>query len=106
MDAFKLRDRVELLEPVRTSDGYGSVATSWSSHGIIHAQVQWKSGKESVSAAEVFSDERIDVILWNKTSIRTDWRVQIPEGNLYQVVAIEPTPSKNMKRVICGRVNE
>ena len=105
MIAGRLNERVTLLTPSVTTDGFGAETTSYAVSATVHAEVVWKSGGTATQASERFPDGRVEIVIRDAHEVGDKWRVS-HAGILYSVSAIEHNRARGLRRLICDRVNE
>lgn len=105
MIAGRMTERVVLMEPTATTDGFGSEVVTYSDFRTVHAEVQWKTGGIFLQASELFPDGHIEVIIRDAHPVEAKWRIRY-NGEQYQVGAVAPNRVKGLKRLICDKVND
>lgn len=105
MIAGRLTEFVVLQEPTVVTDAFGAEVISYTGGAPIHAEVNWKSGRLSQEASELFPDGRVEIVIYAAHTVAEKWRV-VYQGVTYIVGAIEFNRRKGLKRLICDRVNE
>lgn len=105
MIAGRLTERVKLLRPASTTDRFGSNTISYVEVATVHAEVKWKSGSTAGEASELFSGDRIEILIRSAHTVEPKWRAEYM-GVIYFVEAIEHNRLKGMKRLLCNKVNE
>lgn len=106
MQAGRMRYMLELFEPVRVTDRFGSETVEWVSRGKVHAERVRQAGRLSQEADERFGDYSVDFNIRYQHAIDEHWRVRLLGEHLYEVTAVIPNIDRGMKTVKCERVNE
>ena len=105
MIAGRMTERVVLIQPSATTNGFGSDVVSYTDVKTVHAEVQWKSGGTYQQASELFPDGHIEVIIRDAHQVEAKWRIRY-NGEVYNVAAVAPNRVKGLKRLICDKVND
>lgn len=106
MIAGKMKAKIELLEPKRTTDRMGAEQVSYEPTRTVHAERVAMSGKRSEEVGEHFPDYGVQFNIRSAHPIAENWRVRQQGGYLYTVCAIVPNTDRGYKTLICDRVNE
>ena len=105
MISGRLTERVTLFAPVVSKDTFGADVISYPHGKTVHAEVNWKSGRLSEEASEIFPDGRLEVIIYDAHTVAEKWRLEYA-GVAYTVGAIEHNRRRGFKRLICDKVND
>lgn len=106
MQAGRMRYMLELFEPVRVTDRFGSESVEWTSRGKVHAERARLSGRRSDEVDERFGDYSVDFNIRYRHEVDEHWRVRLLGEHLYEVAAVIPNIDSGMKTLKCERVNE
>lgn len=106
MQAGRMRYMLELFEPVRVTDRFGSESVEWTSRGKVHAERARLSGRRSDEVDERFGDYSVDFNIRYRHEVDEHWRVRQLGEHLYEVLAVIPNIDRGMKTIKCERVNE
>lgn len=106
MQAGRLKYRVELLQPQRTTDRMGAECTEYVPQRTVHAERVKASGQRSEEVGEHFPDYHVEYNIRDVHPVEENWRVRQIGGYLYTVVSIIPNLDRGYKTLICDRVNE
>lgn len=106
MIAGKMKSKIELLEPMRTTDRMGAEQVCYEPTRVIHAERVAMSGKRSEEVGEHFPDYGVQFNIRSAHLVDENWRVRQQGGYLYTVVAILPNLDRGYKTLVCERVNE
>ena len=104
MIAGLLNERVTLLRPSVSTDGFGAETTSYETYGEVRAEVRWKSGALSPELSEIFPDVHLEVMVRDAHPVAAKWRL-VHAGDTYTVDAAEHNRLKGLRRLICSKVN-
>ena len=106
MMAGKMKYRIVLLEPKRTTDKFGAEVDTYEQTRTVHAQRVSTSGDRSEEVGEHFPDYKVEFNIRDAHPVDENWRVQQLGGYLYTVTNIVPNLDRGMKSLKCVRVNE
>lgn len=106
MIAGRMKYKLELLEPVISSNDYGAENTEYHSTRTVHAERVKQSGNRSEEVGEHFSDYSAEFNIRDVHPVEENWRARQIGGHLYTVTNIIPNLDKGMKTLVCVRVNE
>ena len=108
MRAGRMRSRIILLEPTVLTDEYGAETKGFAESRIIRAERASISANRSDEVGEHFADFRTQFhIRFNSShNVSENWRLKELDGELYTVVAVIPNIVRQMKTLICEKVNE
>jgi len=105
MIAGKMTEYVLLQRPSSTKDGFGSEIVTYTDYGTVHAEIVWKGGSTDYDVSELFSGERLEVIIRSAHPVVAKWRVTYA-GTVYYVQAVEHNRVKGLRRLHCQKVND
>ncbi len=106
MQAGRLKYKLQLLEPTRTTDRMGAEDTIYNPIRTINAERAKIAGNRSEEVGEHFADYRTEFNIRNTHTVAENWRVRQLGGHLYTVLAIVPNLDRGYNTLICDRVNE
>lgn len=109
MIAARLRERVELLRPVKALNPYGGEEVSgWEPLGVFNAERCKMTGRYSMEAGERFPDYSAEFNVRDYVEAGEQWRLRdtAPGGNLYTITNIIPNRARGFKTLVCVRVNQ
>ncbi len=109
MIAGRLKYRLRLFRPARTSDSFGEQGAG--ADGFAFSAEVWAervkfSSSRRMQAAEEFSDYRVEYRIRAAHRVEEGWRVEQLGGKLYDVAGIEPNRARGYVTLICERVNQ
>lgn len=92
MGAGEMRDRVTVIVPPNTSDGYGGQTGSPTIVAAgVAAQMEALSARESLTAMAQQSSVSLHVRLWYRDDVQIGYRLRDDRtGESYEIVAIRP----------------
>lgn len=106
MKAGPLKYRLSLLKPVVVANGYGEEVVTYVETRTVHAGRTKMSGSWGVTVGEKFPDYNTEWDIREEHEVEENWRVKELAGYLYTVKNIIPNPDRQMKTLVCERVNE
>lgn len=106
MQAGRMKERLELLRPERTTGGFGDEAVSYTPVATVHAERVKYTARRSEEAAEHFADYYAEFNIRDAHAVADGWRARQVGGELYTVVSVLHNRDRGMKTLICERVNE
>lgn len=106
MKAGRLKYRLTLLEPQRTTDRMGAEKTTYEPTRTVYAERVRATGNRSEEVGEHFPDYSTEFNIRDAHPVAENWRVQQLGGYLYTVVSIIPNLDRGYKTLLCNRVNE
>lgn len=106
MKAGRMDQRVELMEPVRTKDGYGDERTEYVARATAWAEQVRHTGSRSEEVAEHFADHRTEWNIRTAHSVGENWRLRHVGGFTYTVTAIVENRKRGYRTLYCERLNE
>lgn len=105
MRAGRLRHRLQLQQPTRTSDSHGGYTTTWTTTATVWGSIEALTGWENFTADQVGRSLMVRVVIrygsgWS--SISPTWRVKdAKSGRKYDINAvIQPEHRARPKTVI------
>lgn len=106
MHAGRMKYKLTLLQPNRTTNDFGSETVTYTETNTIWAERVKESGHRSEEVGEHFADYDAQFNIRDAHTVAEGWRVQQLGGNLYSVNAIVPNIDRGYKTLMCARVNE
>lgn len=106
MKAGRMKYRVTLLEPQRTTGSMGDENVEYIPTKTVHAERVKQGGNRSEEVGEHFADYETEFNIRDVHQVDENWRLQQLGGYLYTVVAIIPNLDCGYKTLRCARVNE
>ncbi|MEG1158762.1 MAG: head-tail adaptor protein [Acidaminococcaceae bacterium] len=106
MQAGRMKYKLTLLEPARTTDRMGAEDTTYNPVKTVYAERAKVTGNRSEEVGEHFADYHTEFNIRNSHTIAENWRVKQLGGYLYTVLAIVPNLDRGYNTLICDRVNE
>lgn len=106
MKAGRLKYKLTLLEPQRTTDRMGAEAVTYEPTRTVYAERVRATGKRSEEVGEHFPDYTVEFNIRDAHPVAENWQVQQLGGYLYTVVSIIPNLDRGYKTLLCNRVNE
>lgn len=107
MRAGRLKPILELYTLTETGDGFGSRRQQWTATRILYAERTRHTGSERIEHGELFTDYRAEYKVRIQTPVKENQRVKdLTTGTMYGVQAVFPERDKDMKRLMCERVND
>ena len=106
MIAGRMRERLRLMEPVVSVDGFKAERTSWVDRGTIWAERRKESGYRHDEVGEPFAEHRAEYNIRLGHPVGEGWRVEEIGGLTYTVVATLPNRARGMVTLICERYNK
>lgn len=106
MKAGNMKYRLQLLQPVSSTNDFGEEETTYKVTRTVWAERVKLSGSRSEEVGEHFPDYHTEYNVRDAHPVEENWRVQQLGGNLYTVTNIIPNIDRGMNTLICERVNE
>lgn len=106
MKAGRLKYKLTLLEPQRTTDRMGAEKVTYEETRTVYAERVRATGNRSEEVGEHFPDYTVEFNIRDAHPIAENWRVRQLGGYLYTVVSIIPNLDRGYKTLLCDRVNE
>ncbi|MGE5510152.1 MAG: phage head closure protein [Bacteroidota bacterium] len=95
-----LRYRVELQQPVRTSDGGGGAAEIWDTVAELWAAVIPVRGEERISAEAVSGEVTHEVWIRHRTGVTPSMRFGL-DGRVLDIRAVIPVDDGRRLKCLC-----
>ena len=96
-----LRERVTLQLPVRTPDGAGGAAVSWTAGTPVWAKVEERGGGERVEGERLAAKARLRVTIRYRSGITTEMRV-MRDGKALNILSLrDPDGRKRFLLLDC-----
>ncbi len=96
-----------LTKSVTTTDKFGAKKQTWVEVMKIHAERVKMSGRISEEDGERFPAYSAEYNIRYPIHVEEHWRIQaVSGGNLYEITNIIPNWDRQMKTLVCDRVNE
>ncbi len=106
MNVNLIDTKLELLEPVRTTDAFGSEDVSFQSTGECYAHTVKLTGNRHEEVQEHFSDYRAEFNVRWGIPVHEHWQVRnLLDGVVYVVTNIIPLRQRDMKTLQCEKLN-
>jgi len=105
MIAGRLTETILLQEIATVVGDFGEHKTIYYNRDTVRAEAKWRSGNLSNEASEVFDAAGIEFLIYDAYQVAPRWRVRYA-GETYTVTAVQRMRKKNLKRLICEKVNE
>lgn len=107
MRAAGLRnERITLMKPERITDKFGAEKTVYQQMQMVHAERVKMNGSMSGEVDERFPSYATEFIIRYPIEADEHWRLQPTGGYLYEITSIIPNRDRQMKTLVCERVNE
>lgn len=106
MQSGRMKYKLTLLQPTRTTNQYGSETVTFAVTKTVWAERVKESGRRSEEVGEHFADYDAQYNIRDAHTVAEGWRAQQLGGNLYTVTAIVPNIDRGYKTLVCVRVNE
>ena len=107
MESGWMRDYLDIMEPVRTTNSFGEEKVEYSPARRIHAYMLAQRGNRSEEVQEHFPNYTAQFVIRSEHRIADNWRVRHYGGYLYTVTNIVPYGhARAYKTLQCERVNE
>lgn len=106
MKAGRLKYKLTLLDPQRTTDRMGAEIVTYEPTRTVYAERVRATGNRSEEVGEHFPDYTVEFNIRDAHPVAENWRVQQLGGYLYTVVSIIPNLDRGYKTLLCNRVNE
>lgn len=106
MKLNRMNTRVAILRPVVVVNDYGEEKTSWEHVREVWADRVKYSGHMSNEVGEHFADYRATFNVWLNVPCGDGWRLMERGGHIYNVVSVEDSVHKQLRTIVCERVNE
>lgn len=98
--------QVDIIKPDVEVNDYGEEKTVYKKTATVYASRVKMSGRRSEVISEHFGAYSAAYDVWISTKVEENWRLQEIGGMLYTITNIIPTEDKDIKTLICERVNE
>ncbi len=90
----KLRDRLNLQQPITLSDGAGGFTTNWSDTAFVWAEIKSLTGRESFYADQYSSKLTHEITIWYKDNVKP--KMRFVKGNrVFQIVSVINIEQRN-----------
>ncbi len=99
-------ERIILQKPVRTTDKFGAEKVTWEVVRTVRAERVKMSGRISEEVGERFPGYSVEFNIRYPIRAEEHWRVLHMGGNLYEITNVIPNRDRQMKTLVCERVNE
>lgn len=106
MIAGRLRYRIGLLRPVYSETDFGSTTTTYVPAGTVWAERVKISGRMSYETGEQFADYSTQFNIRDAHEVHEHWRVEVSEGQIFEVTNVIPNRERGFNTLICERVND
>lgn len=107
MKAGGLRnERLVLMKPVTTTDKYGSEKVTWETVRTVRAERVKMNGRMDVEVGERFAGYSVEFNIRYPIHAEEHWRVLHIGGVLYEITNVVPNRDRQMKTLVCEKVNE
>lgn len=106
MRAGEMKYRLQLLQPVASTNEYGEEEQTYKPIRTVWAQRVKQSGNRSEEVGEHFPDYHAEFNVRDAHPVKEHWRVQQLGGYLYTVTNVIPNIDRGMNTLVCERVNE
>ncbi len=107
MRASGLRnERVVLLRPTRATDKFGAESIVYEATLTVHAERVKMSGTLRGEVGERFPSYAVEYNVRYPIEVEEHWRLLAVGGYLYEVASVVPNRDRQMKTLVCERVNE
>ena len=100
MSAGKLRDRIDILQRLTSSDALGQQSTAWVGVASLWAEVRFVSGIETIKAGRETSTSRASVRIRSISGLDRQMRARIGAVD-YEIVDIVPDQKRAYLTLIC-----
>ncbi len=100
------QERIVLLKPVRETDRFGAEKTTWETVGTVRAERVKMTGRMSEEVGERFPGYTVEFNIRFPIHVEEHWRAQPQGGDLYEIQSVIPNRDRQMKTLVCERVNE
>ena len=107
MRAAGLRnERITLMKPERITDKFGAEKTVYQQMQTVHAERVKMNGSMLGEVDERFPSYVTEFNIRYPIEADEHWRLQPMGGYLYEITSIIPNRDRQMKTLVCERVNE
>lgn len=107
MRASGLRnERIKLLRPERITDRFGAERVEYKEVQTVHAERVKMSGTMRSEVDERFPSYVVEFNIRYPIRVEEHWRLQPMGGYLYEITSVVPNRDRQMKTLVCERVNE
>ncbi len=94
------------MKPERITDKFGAEKTVYQQMQTVHAERVKMSGSMSGEVDERFPSYVTEFNIRYPIEADEHWRLQPMGGYLYEITSIIPNRDRQMKTLVCERVNE
>ena len=99
-------ERIILMKPVKVTDKFGAEKVTWETVRTVCAERAKMSGRMSEEMGERFPGYSVEFNIRYPVPAEEHWRVQHQGGVLYEISNVIPNRDRQMKTLVCERVNE
>ncbi|MCH3980503.1 MAG: head-tail adaptor protein [Prevotella sp.] len=97
---------VDIIKPTVETNEYGEEKTVYGKADTVYASRVKISGRRAEVIGEHFPQYSAAYDVWINTDVEENWRLQEHGGMLYTITNIIPNEDRDLKTLICERVNE
>lgn len=105
MKAGKLKDIIEIYNPIVTTSEFGSSKTEYKLFYTTRAEIKYNSASKQVENNEIVNTRNITATLRYYVPILENMIVKF-NNNRYRIDSIEPSKTYNNKIIILEKINE
>lgn len=105
MKAGKLKDKIEIYNPVIVKSEFGSNKTEYKLFYATRAEIKYNSGSKVVENNEVINTTTITITLRYYVPLLENMNIKYNE-KMYRILSIEPSKQYNNKIIIAEMINE
>lgn len=99
-------ERIILMKPTKVTDKFGAEKVTWMPVRTVRAERAKMSGRMSEEVGERFPGYSVEYNVRYPIPVEEHWRALDSAGALYEISNVIPNRDRQMKTLVCERVNE
>lgn len=105
MKAGRLKDRIEIYNPVVITSEYGSKKTDYNLFYTTRAEVKYNSGSKTIENNEIVNTNTLTITIRYYVPVLENMIIKYNDKK-YRILSIEPSKNYNDKVIIAEYINE